>query len=74
MTTITIPRKLMEKGDLILIPKKEYEQLVKLSQRLFWEEQDTDGAIKTFNREKRLGKLKSAHNFSSILKAARRHE
>ena len=29
MTTITIPRKLAQKGDLILIPKKEYEVLLR---------------------------------------------
>ncbi len=74
MATITIPKKVKTKEDLILIPKKEYERLVKLSQRLFWEEQDTNEAIKIFEREKKSGKLKSASSFSAILKAASRHE
>jgi len=74
MTTITIPKKIAQSGDLILIPKKEYDRLLKLGQRLLWEERDTDEAIEIFGREKKAGKLKSANNFSSILKAARRHE
>ncbi len=28
MTTITIPKNLIKKDDLVIIPKKEYEQLV----------------------------------------------
>jgi len=74
MTAITIPKKITKEGDLILIPKKEYEHLLEVSRRLLWEEQDTDEAIKIFEREKKFGKLKSANNFSSILKASRRHE
>ena len=30
MTTATIPKKLAKQGDLILIPRKEYEELVRL--------------------------------------------
>ncbi len=30
MTTLTIPRKLAQKGDLILVPKKEYAALMGL--------------------------------------------
>jgi hypothetical protein len=29
MTTITIPKKFSQKGDLVVIPRKEYEQLLK---------------------------------------------
>jgi len=30
MNTVTIPQKLAEKGDLVVIPKKEYEEFLKL--------------------------------------------
>jgi len=30
MSTITIPKKLANKGDLIIIPRKEYESLLEL--------------------------------------------
>jgi len=29
MTTVTIPRKLAQKGDLVLVPRKEYEELLR---------------------------------------------
>ena len=28
MTTITIPKKLINKGDLVIVPRKEYEELL----------------------------------------------
>lgn len=68
MTTVTIPRKLANKGDLVLIPRKEYEQFLKLQKRLLWEEKDTDEAIRIFKKEKSAGKLKSVNSFSEILK------
>ncbi len=32
MSTITIPQKLAKKGDLVVIPRKEYEALLELKQ------------------------------------------
>ena len=68
MTTITIPQKLIRKGDVVVISKKEYQRFLKLQQRLGWEEKDTDEAIRIFEKEKRSGKLKSANTFVSILR------
>lgn len=68
MTTITIPKKLTQKGDLVVIPRKEYERFLKIQQRLRWEEGDTEEAINIFKKEKRLGKLKFAKNFTDILR------
>ena len=64
MTTVTIPKKLAQKGDLVVIPRREYEKFLKLQQRLGWEEKDTDEAIGVFKKEKRLGKLKVAKKFA----------
>ena len=74
MVTITIPTKLAKKGDLIAVPRREYEEFLELRKRLLWEEKDTDEAIRIFKQEKRTGKLKSATNLSSILKSARRRK
>lgn len=68
MTTITIPQKLAKKGDLVIIPRKEYERFLKIQQRLGWEEKDTIEAINVFKKERRLRKLKIAKNFVDILK------
>lgn len=68
MATITIPQKLIRKGDIVVISKKEYEQFLKLRQRLGWEEKDTDEAVRVFRKERRGGQLKFAAAFASILK------
>ena len=67
MDTITIPKKMSRKGDLVIVPRIEYEQMLKVSRRLLREEKDTDEAIKIFEKEKKAGKLKKAPNFSEIL-------
>lgn len=74
MVTITIPTKLAKKGDLIAVPRREYEEFLKLRERLLWEEKDTDEAIQVFEKEKGLGKLKTALDFISILKFARQRK
>lgn len=33
MTTLTIPKKLTQKGDLVIIPRKEYEDLLRAMQK-----------------------------------------
>lgn len=43
MTTITIPRRLVKKDDLVIVPRREYEKLSR-----FW-----NGAVKMTAREKR---------------------
>ncbi len=59
---ITIPKEIAKKGDLVLIPRKEYEEFLKLKEKREWEEKDTKEAIKVFNKEKKgkgLVKIKS---------------
>ena len=64
---LTIPRKLTERGDLVIIPRSEYEETLRIKKRLLNEEQDTDEAISIFKKEHKEGKLKRASSFSAIL-------
>ena len=54
---VTIPKKLARKGDLILIPRSEYEEFLKLRERKEWEEKDTEEAVRVFRAEKKKKKL-----------------
>lgn len=72
MDIISIPKKMWQKGDLVIIPRVEYEEALKVKQRLLWEEEDTDEAIRVFDREKKIGKLKKVSSFSEILHLAKR--
>ena len=67
MNIVTIPKKLVEKGDLVVVPRAEYEEAIKIKKRLLLEEKDTDEAIRVFEEEKRVNKLKKASSFSEIL-------
>jgi len=64
---LTIPKKLAQKGDLILVPRADYEEMIKIKKRLLWEEKDTDEAIRVFEKERKTGKLRKAYSFSEIL-------
>ncbi len=66
---LTIPKKLIQKGELVIMARAEYEEVLKLRKRLIGEEKDTDEAIRVFERERRAGKLKKATHFSEILGA-----
>jgi len=62
MTTITIPEKLIKEKELIVIPRKKYEEFVNLEKLLknrIAEEKDVDEAITIYKREKAQNKLKS---------------
>lgn len=72
MNIVTIPKKLVEKGDLVIVPRAEYEEVLKIRRRLLWEEKDTDEAIRVFERERKAGKLKKASSFSEILDISKR--
>ena len=59
---ITIPKEIAKKGDLVLIPRSEYEEFLRLKKQREWEEKDTDEAIRIFKKEqkeKKLIKIKS---------------
>ncbi|MBI3305424.1 hypothetical protein HYZ80_03840 [Candidatus Parcubacteria bacterium] len=69
-TTITIPKELMRrKENLILIPRKKYEELLDLEQivkKRLREEADTDLAVRIYKKEKRQGKLKIIKSLADL--------
>lgn len=67
MAVFAIPKKLLKRGELVILPREEYENMRKLKERLLWEERDTDEAVLIFEKEKKTGKLKKASSFSEIL-------
>ena len=69
MTTLTFPKNLMKDNDLVIIPRKKYEEflgLEKIIERRLAEESDTDLAIKTYKKEKRQGKLRVIRSLASL--------
>ena len=69
MTTITIPRNLISKDDLVIIPRKQYEIFLdvgkKWAQRVS-EEKDVDQAIAVYKKEKKQGKLRILKSLASL--------
>ena len=57
VNAITIPKKLIKKGDLVLISRSDYDELLRLRKQREWEEKDTDEAIRVFKKEKKESKL-----------------
>jgi hypothetical protein len=69
MNTITIPQTLAKKGDLVVIPREEYEKFLTMKKRvknIFIEEKDIDSSIKTYKSEKRSGKLKTIKSLADL--------
>lgn len=66
MTTITIPKELARKGDLVLIPRKEYEQFLHATEELqTFTELDRD--LKKSLREAKMGKVFGPFNSAKAL-------
>lgn len=69
MNTITIPKKLAEKDDLIIIPRKRYEEflgLEKIVEKKITEEADTNLAVKIYKKEKQQKKLKIIKSLADL--------
>jgi len=75
MNMLTIPKNFL-KDDLVIIPRKQYESLLRGSKNIFlksysksdtiYEERDTDEAIAIYKKEKKQGKLKVLKSLSSL--------
>ena len=69
MNTITIPKKLIQNDDLVIIPRRRFEEFLdfekKIKSRLA-EKKDTDNAIKIYQKEKRFGKLKTITSLTEL--------
>ena len=69
MATITIPEKLIKEKELIVIPRKKYEEYVNLEKLLknrIAEENEIDGAIAIYKREKAQNKLKALKSLADL--------
>ena len=69
MNMLTIPKNFILNDDLVIIPRKQYENFLDIGRqwekRLF-EEVDTDEAITIYKKEKKQGKLKILKSLSSL--------
>jgi hypothetical protein len=69
MNTIVIPNNLIKEKELVVISRQEYKRLIGLQkkvQSLSVEERDTDIAVKTYKKEKRLCKLKTIASLANL--------
>jgi len=69
MTTIIIPKKLIKEKELVLIPRKKYEEflnLEKITEKRLAEEADTDLAIQIYKKEKQQRKLKMIKSLADL--------
>lgn len=69
MTTITIPKNLIGEKELIVIPRKKYEEFVNLEKLLknrITEGKDIDRAIAIYEKEKSQGKLKILKSLADL--------
>lgn len=71
LNLLAIPKKLLQRGELVIVPRADYEEALHLKKRLLWEEKDTDGAIRIFEKEHAAGKLQKTSSFSAILARTR---
>lgn len=72
MTTITIPKNLTQRGELVLIPRKEYERFLRVQKdKAFYEEldRDLDKAIQDYKKGKYYGPFKTAKEGIRFLKS-----
>ena len=65
MTTITIPRKLSQNGDLVIVPKKEFDELL-LRAKHDVSEEDILRWSKEAKAMKKYGKLPQLHSLRGL--------
>lgn len=68
---LTIPKRLIQQGELVIVPRAEYEASLQIQKRLLWEERDTDEAIAIFEKERKARLLKKTSGFAKILGMAK---
>lgn len=63
---VTIPKEITKEGELVLIPRKVYEEFLRLRRQREWEEKDTDEAIRVFKEEKKKKKLMKIESLTDL--------
>ena len=69
MNTLTIPKNLIKEKELIIIPRRKYEEFVnleKLFKNRIIEEKDIDSAIAVYKKEKSRNKLKTLKSLADL--------
>lgn len=69
MNTITIPEELTKEKELVLIPRRKYEEFLTLEKILgkrLAEETDIDLSIQIYKKEKQRGKLKTIKSLADL--------
>ncbi|KKP74560.1 MAG: hypothetical protein UR72_C0010G0004 [Parcubacteria group bacterium GW2011_GWC1_35_21] len=69
MNAITIPKKLIFNDDLIIMPRKRYQEFLSFEKQMknrLLEEEDTNLAIQIYKKEKKRGKLKTLKSLTSL--------
>lgn len=73
MNTITIPKNLIKNDDLVIIPRKEYEEFLRLAskkKRIYTQfDKDLDETIKEYKAGKYFGPFDNAKDFIKSLKS-----
>ncbi|HZX50176.1 MAG TPA: hypothetical protein VFE94_03470 [Candidatus Paceibacterota bacterium] len=76
METITIPKRLLKEKDVVVIPRKEYEELLRIHKKHkgFYEEldKDLDKAIKSYKAGQFYGPFKTVQESKSFLASRKR--
>jgi len=64
--TITIPKEMTRGEELLIVPRKKFEEFLRWQKKREWEEKDTDEAIKDFEKAKKEGKLLKIKSLSEL--------
>ncbi len=69
MTTITIPKELAKKGDLVVVSRQEYEEFLRLKkQKAFFKlDKDLQEALRQVARKETLGSFSSVKELKKAL-------
>jgi len=71
MTTFTLPRELIKEKNLVILPRREYEDLLRLAKKLSYTkfDQDLDEAIVEYRAGKFFGPFESVKDGIKFLEA-----
>lgn len=64
--SITIPKKVTKGEELLVVPRKKFEEFLRWQKKKEWEEKDTDEAIRIFKKERREGKLQRVKSLADL--------
>lgn len=67
MNTIIIPQELALKGDLVIVPRKDYEELLEFQKKYIELDQDLDQAILQVREGKAVGPFESVKELKKSL-------